>query len=263
MTSQPERQTTGGLPGGTGGRNPASPTQPQPPGIGAAEGAGRPTTYLEASQDHVHDATFSYEAVGTSENARSLRMVCQSAAVISIGTKTVVPVMFIAADTPAGFRRSRRKGQRVFACSWPSISVRSPNGLIEKGIFHDSGQILVSLPWISGAVSTMNGVVKAWSKLLYSNPRSPGRMYLWALVLRPAIALSETVATAQRLAFIPSSMLYRFFEAKVNSFMLALSDGPTEGRQRSPSRQCTAKLEPRHSRPPMNLWNDRDSTLVD
>lgn len=87
-------------------------------------------------------------------------MIAQSSGVIVTGTKTVVPVMFIAAVTPPlGPRRSFTIGQRSFASFARTILDGSPSGSILNGKHQGSGQISVTiLPW-SALERTMKGVV--------------------------------------------------------------------------------------------------------
>jgi len=87
------QQTAGDLPGETGGHNPTGPTQPQPPGIGAAVGAGRSGPILGADTDHVQKATGAVSALWererrsrlSDENTRSLQRGDQSRNSVSKG----------------------------------------------------------------------------------------------------------------------------------------------------------------------------------
>src|SRR5882672_4773996 len=94
--------------------------------------------------------------------ARSWQMTAQSLGVIVTGTKTVVPVMFIAALTPPfGLSRSLTTGHLFFASSADTILDGSPRDSILNGKRQGSGQTSVTTRVWSALERTIKGVVNA------------------------------------------------------------------------------------------------------
>lgn len=128
--------------------------------------------------------------------------------------------MFKAALTEA---YSRRRVIRIdhfsAACSFRTCRFKSPSGSMEKGRTQGSGQMSVTTCCKSGSDVAIKGAVKEWVSLQYNNPCEPTRKYLLHFVIRPAIAASDTVATAHFLCAIPREMLSTFREAKQNNCM--------------------------------------------